>query len=308
MRTLLRAGVTTLAASSMLLAGTTAAMAAPAGGVTITVGPLILEPGTYGHTGSIRVAVRNGTSEPLSGGFTVTEPLPATTGAIEGASACPLGSTPDNRTISYCELDSAIAPGRTGVVTVRFQSPAKPQPYAEIAPQVGTIEVAGVTTDFSALFRSTTGSLRHPQPYVQDTTAALTVTAGDVTLTRQDDGSLSGRVPVTVHNNGDAPHSYVDAAVAVPAGVDGWPAIDPGDACVGTDSLPTPPGGNAIVCGAGGQLAEGETRTFDWVITAPAETPAGPLGTGTTLVRLHEPAAVQTDSANNHTFTITVTQ
>lgn len=302
MRSLLRAGAMALAASSILLGGAVAAEAAPAGAVRVTVSPLIFEPGDYGHTGSIRITIRNVTKEPFSGNISITDPIPSIADSFDGAGGCLTGAY-----VSNCGLDNVIAPGGTGVVTIGFRSPSKPEPFAQIASGRGSVEVAGATADFPVLFRSTTGSLRHPRPYVQDTTASLTVTAGDATLARQPDGSFSGRVPVTVRNNGDAPHQDLVAALALPAGL-GWPSIDPSDVCMGTTDLPTPPGGSAWGCSVvGGQLAEGQTRTFDFVLTAPAGTPVGPLGTGTTLVRLNDgPAVAQTDSANISTFTITV--
>ena len=308
MRILLLAGAAALAAGTILFGGAVAAQAAPTGAVTVEAGRLVLEPGEYGHTGSLRIAIGNPASEPFNGSVTITEPIPAATTTIDGAGGCVFtGTTPDNRTISSCVLDT-IPAGETGVVTVGFQSPAKPQPYAQVAPQRGSVEVAGATANFPALFRSTNGSLRHPRPYVQDTTGSLTVTTpGDVTLTQQPDGSFAGRVPVTVYNNGDAPHRYLNAEVAIPAGLDKWPGVEGVEGCSGASQLPTPPGGNAMGCSvAGDQLAEGQTRTFAWILTAPAGTPAGPLGTGTTLVNLSGPAVQQSDAANIDTFTITV--
>ncbi|MBG0560826.1 hypothetical protein [Actinoplanes aureus] len=307
MRTLMRAGAIALAASSVVLGGAVAAQAAPVGTVTVAVNRLILEPAEYGHTGSIRIVVRNGTSEPFSGGITITEPMPYTFVQTEGASGCGHNTTPDNRTIAMCGLDKVIKPGRSTVVTVQFRSPAKPQAYAQIAPLNGSVEVDGVTAEFPALFRSTTGSLRNPSPYVADTTQALSVAAGDVTLTRQEDGTFAGRVPVTVRNNSDAPHRDLFTELATPAGIDSLSRIEPSEVCFGGDQLPIPPGGNSVSCTLyGGQLAEGQERAFEWVLTAPAETPAGPIGTATTLVEVAGDVVAQTDGANLATFNITV--
>jgi hypothetical protein len=306
MRTLLRAGVTALATSSFLLGGTVAAEAAPARGVSVTAGQLVLQPQRYGHTGSTRIAVHNGTDQPFSGNITITEPLPYATVGIDGAGGCLLDATPDHRTIFTCLLDDEIAAGATSVVTVRFQSPAEPRTFAQIAPQKGSVEIGGASASFAAIFRSTTGSLRSPRPYVQDSTAALTVAAGNVTLTRQPDGTFSGRVPVTVSNRGDAPHSGVGAAIALPAGLD-FPNIEPVDVCMGSDRLPVPPDGSGYACSiAGGQLAQGERRSYDFLLTAPAGTTPGVLGTATTSAWLDGPAAPQTDGADIDTFTITV--
>ncbi len=307
MRTLLRAGAIALTASATLLGGAVAAQAATTDTVTVKANRLIFEPGKYGHTGSLRIAVRNTSSEPFSGSIAITEPVPGTTGTLEGVSGCGLNSTPDGRDISFCYFDDAIAPGRTRVVTVAFRSPAAPQPYAQVAPLLGSVVVGGVTAEFPALFRSTTGSLRRPRPYMQDTTTALTVTAGDVTLARQQDGTFAGRAPVTVRNNSDAPHRELWAEIAVPAGIDGWPGIRPSEICVNTGKLPVPPDGNGLGCLVyGGQLAEGEERSFEWLLTAPAGTPAGPLGTATTMAWTVGPDSRQSDGANVVTFDITV--
>ena len=307
MRIFVRAGAIALAAGSVMLGGAVAAQAAPAADVTFTVNRLILQPADSGHTGRLRIVIRNTGSEPFDGGFSITEPIAETLGDIEGAGGCGINRTPDNRQIALCPLDSEIAAGGSAVITADFRSPARPQSYARIAPLAGSVEVDGVTTEFPALFRATTGSLRNPQPYVQDTTGALTVTAADATLTRQADGTFTGRVPVTVRNDSDAPHQGLWTEVVVPAGLEGWPAIEPSDVCVPTDRLPVPPGGTSVGCVLyGGQLAEGEERTFEWVLTAPAETPAGPLGTATTLVEYTNEDVRQSDNANVDTFTITV--
>ena len=309
MRSTLRAGAIALAASSVMLGGAAAAHAAPADTVTVKVSKLILEPAEAGHTGVVRIAVRNTGSEPFEGGVTITEPIAGTLRTVEGAaSVCGIDQTPDNHRIYACGLDSAIEPGATGIVKVSFRSPAQPQPFAQLAQRAGVVQVGDVTAEFPALFRSTSGSLRTPQPYVQDAVGTLAVTAGDVTLTRQPDGTFAGRVPVTVRNNGDAAHLNLGTAITVPAGIDGWPGIEPSDICVGIgDELPTPPGGSGLSCSLyGGQLAEGQERAFEWILTAPAETVAGPLGTGTTLVQLGSRGAEQSDSANIDTFTITI--
>lgn len=310
MRTLLRASVTAVAAGSLLTTGAVAAHAAPAaaGAVTVTAGPLILEPGPHGHAGSVRVTVHNDTAEPFLGSIFITEPLPATLDTVEGASGCTLDSTPDHRAISICYPDTEIAPGGTGVITVGFRSPARTRAYAQIAPEHGSVTAGGATADFTAIFRSLTGSVRNPRPYVQSTDAALTVTARNVTLTRRPDGTFAGRVPVSVRNRTDAAHAYLTSAIVVPGGVD-YPSIEPADVCTtGTDRLPVAPGENASTCAVtGGRLAEGDKRAFAFVLTAPAGTPAGVLGTGTTTTWLDgTPTAAQTDGANVDTFTVTV--
>ena len=308
MRSLLRAGVIALAASSIVLGGSVAAQAAPAGEITVNVNRLIFEPGTYGHTGSIRITVRNTSSEPFEGSISITEPITATIDQVVGGSGCTLGPDDNNLGVTVCPLDQPIAPGGRAVLTATFESPAKPQAYAQIAPFSGQVKIADAEASFPAIFRSTTGSLRNPRAYVQDTAAALTVTAPDVTLTQQEDGTFAGRVPVTVVNGGDAPHYFLGAELITPAGIDEWPGIEPSEACGQLSDESVPPGGFGIGCGLteGGLLAEGETRTFEWLLTAPAGTSAGPLGTASTLVKLGYPGPEQNNNANTATFAITV--
>jgi hypothetical protein len=264
---------------------------------------LILEPQEYGHTGHISIDIRNTTTEPLDSGINLTEAVAGTMGQVVGASGCGINELADHRRTFLCGLDPAIAPGETGSITVDFQSPASPQPFAQIAPAKGSVEVGGVTAEFPALFRATTGSLLDPQPYVQDTTASLTVTASDVTLTRQEDGTFAGSVPVTVRNDGDAPHVELWAELSTPAGIDSWPGIEGGGVCVGGDVE----AGFQIGCDLlGGQLAEGQERTFTWLLRAPAEAVSGPLGTGTTTVKLTNPELEQGAPTNVDSFAITV--
>jgi hypothetical protein len=311
MRTILRAGAIALTTGSVLLGGAVAAHAAPADGVTVKVNQLVLEPGEYGHTGKLGIVIRNNTDAPIEGAFTIAVPIASSIAGVDDA-ACGFGSPDGGRHIHYCNsLNGAVAPGKALRLTVRFRTLNKPQAYPQIAKTLGTVEAGGVTADFTTRFRSTTGSLRNPKPYVPDTQSALTVTAADVTLARQADGSFVGRVPVTVRNDGDAPHYALLTELVNPESLL-WPDIEPSDVCVGAGYLPIPPGYDGVGCTvAGGPLAEGEQRTFEWVLTAPAGTPAGPFGTGTTLVQL-ESFATETDNAdpaaNVDTFAITVAE
>lgn len=309
MRFLLRAGAVALAAGTTLIAGSTVfggvALAAPAADLTVKASRLVFEPGVAGHTGSLRIVVRNTSAEAFSGGIIITEPLRDTIGDVQGASGCGLGRTEDGRTTYSCPLDAEIPAGGRSLITVTFRSPSKPEAFAQAAQTVGKVEVGGAVAEYRAIFRSTTGSLRNPQPYAQDAAPALTVTAGDVTLAEQPDGTFSGRTTVTVRNNGDAAHSYLGTEVVAPE-VLGWPGIKPSETCAGASDLPVPPGSSGIGCTlSGGQLAEGGVRTFDWVFTAPAGTAPGVLGSASTLVKLAHTDA-QPDGANVATFQITV--
>ena len=315
MHTLLRAGAVALAAGATLLGGAVAAQAADdvtvtdgvavTAGVTVTAGTLVFEPAEHGHTGHLSIKIHNGTDQPYDDGFTITESLAVT---FQGAGRpCAFNYTPDHRRIAGCALLEPLEPGATLEVVADFRSPAKPQPFARRAVQAGTVEAGGAATEFSTLFRSTGGSIDDPRPYTPDTVGALDVTAGDVTLTRQADGSFEGRVPFTVHNDGDAPHDYVLADIALPGTVDEWPSLEPSWMCFSGTGLPVPPGGHGIQCLLEeGPLAEDQTYRGAWVLRAPAGTPAGVLGTGATRALVRDPAEEQTDHANEATFTITV--
>jgi hypothetical protein len=308
-RILVRASAIALATTSILLGGAVAAQAAPsAAAFTITVNRLVFQPQEHGHTGSIRVAVRNNSATRYDGVIAITEPVAYTLDNIEGGSGCSNSLTEDGRTTVHCG-SPGITPGETAFLTATFRSPAAPQAYARIAPAAGSVEVDGVAAGYPALFRATTGSLRNPVPYVQDTAQALTVAVGDVTLTRQQDGSLAGRVPVTVRNDSDAPHRYVWNELVTPAGIGEWAYAEESDYCGADSDLPVPPGGSVNGCALpGGSLAEGEKRTLTWLLTALPGTPLGELGTATVRARLADPNGSQSSPTNIGTFTITVTE
>ncbi|MEK8109257.1 hypothetical protein NKG94_40255 [Micromonospora sp. M12] len=150
-----------------------------------------------------------------------------------------------------------------------------PRPYAMTAAD-GRVEVVPGRTqqvaagrDFTTVFRSTNGSLRHPRPYVQDTSANASLAAGAdaVTLTRQANGTYAGRLPVTVRYAGDAPHDYLSVQATLPVGVE----------IAGTDPQDAPSFGGFFEV-PGGRMAAGEERTFAVLFRASADTVAGDLG------------------------------
>ncbi|WP_262283005.1 hypothetical protein [Micromonospora sp. MA102] len=157
---------------------------------------------------------------------------------------------------------------------------------------------ASDATGFTTLFRSTTGSLRTPRPYVQATRTDLGIRSGTAVLSRQPDGRLLGRMPVTVRYGNDAPTFLLDVAAALPSGVTVH-HVEPPD-------LPSFPDWFTV---PGGRFMPGEERTFDVFLSAPAGTPAGDLGTGTfTLVGSYFGGAdaQDVDPADNSTsFTVT---
>ena len=306
MRTFLRAGAIAFAASSVLLTGAVAAQAAPTAGVDFSLSPVILEPGDVGHTGSLQVKIFNGTDEDFSGPIWFTEPVAGIFDTTDDL-ICASGALPDGRAKFFCDLASSIPAGGSTTVAYRFDAPAAPKPFARISAQLGSIQIGDVTKDYPALFRSTTGSVDNPVPYTPQTTQNLTATTDDdVTLTRQADGTFAGTLPVTVRNNNDAPHDNLGSELAIPAGLDEFPYA-PDGVCVPGSSLPTPPGGADASCSFDGKLHEGESRTFEWLLTAPADAPVGPLGTATTRVNLANGAAEpQTDNANVSSFSVTL--
>ncbi|MBL7253880.1 hypothetical protein [Paractinoplanes lichenicola] len=171
MRTPLRAGAIALAITAALLGGALAAQAAPAAVAqpTVTVGPLIFNPRAQGdHTGSIDIAIKNNSEQPLNSGISITEPVANTFdfNSFDGADGCIFDYTDDNRTIVNCGLAVSVPAGATEIVTIGFQSSAAPQPYAQIVSTLGHVRVGTATADFPALFRSTTGSLHDARPYV----------------------------------------------------------------------------------------------------------------------------------------------
>ncbi|MEV7621508.1 hypothetical protein [Actinoplanes sp. NPDC089786] len=224
MRTLMRAGAIALAASSLLLTGGVAAQAAPtAAGVTFTLNRLILSPADHGYAGALRVTITNNTDQPYDDGITVVEPLARTVRDV-GNGVCGINTLPDRRYEVGCGLDRAIPPGATRRVTITFESPAAPKPFARQSATSGSVSIAGVTTEFTALFRSSTGSVSKPVAYTPAAAQSLTIAAPDaVTLTRQDDGTYSATVPVTVTNHNDAPHGGWGSSLAEPAGLSGFP-------------------------------------------------------------------------------------
>ncbi|MFG1607192.1 hypothetical protein [Actinoplanes sp. NPDC049265] len=308
MRTMLRAGAIALAASSVLLAGGVAAQAAPAAAdVTFTVGNLIFEPQQWGHTGSLEVTITNHTDQDVDKAVTVLEPLAGTFDDATGTQGCLIAAPQDGRQAWDCYLGT-IPAGESVTVNVVFYSPAAGKPVARRATTSGSIEIDGKTVAFPAVFRSTSGSVANPVAYTPDQTANLTVTTpGNVTLTRQDDGTFAGRIPVTLTGNGDAGHQLLGGQMAAPAGLTDWPYAVDGNCGPGDVDLPVPPGGTGVGCAFFERLAQGQTRTYDWLFTAPADSQPGPLGTATTSGLLNSPLiGAQTDGANKATFTVTI--
>lgn len=96
---------------------------------------------------------------------------------------CMFGRPGSVRTIWCSVPGGALQPGEQRAFTINFRVLTTTRPYAMATPG-GQINVttgdgnpANDTAGFTALFRSTTGSLSHPRPYVRDTNADATMSA-----------------------------------------------------------------------------------------------------------------------------------
>ncbi|RKR90023.1 hypothetical protein BDK92_4387 [Micromonospora pisi] len=255
-----------------------AATAAPAQhGSSVSVGPLVLAPTDRGYHGTLPITIVNRSEANAYPVVTLTEPVGgAFTGMLPGGACFPSADVP-RRTIS-CTLDAAFKPGERRTVEAAFEVLTHARPYAMVATG-GRVDVSvdGTTlrggADVSALFRSTSGSLRSPRAYVQETVADGWVKLGAATLVQQPDGSYAGRLPVTVGYLSDAPHNTPQVELTVPEGV----------RVFGTDEGSCPFSWCTV---PGGEFMPGERRTFDVLLTAPAEIAAGPLGNGTANLHL----------------------
>lgn len=268
-----------LALPAAVALGTPATAARTGAQASVQAGRLILEPTERGYRGELPVTVTNlgGTGDSFA--LEILEPI---AGSLRGAgpdAAClPLGDLVDGRRVTECSPPLYLEPGQTGQATLSFEVLTAVRPYAMVAGS-GTIkatvhyqeEPAG-TDSFGTLFRSADGKLRPAKPYVQDTEIKASIAAGATTLTRVADGRWFGRVPMTVRWAGDAAHDdlWVDG-ISLPSGVQVW-ATEP-------DSGPAVTETRLLV--PGGRFMQGEERSFDLVVVAPAETPAGDLGDAT---------------------------
>jgi hypothetical protein len=244
--------------------------------VAVQAGRLVLEPGERGYRGFLPVTITYQGDVSTGANIGFLEPIAGAFVDVHPAEACVSGPSDDGRRDTSCFL-ADLQPGETRQVRLEFQVLTTPRAHAMRAADTA-LEVAlhsdpavRATAASRTLFRSTTGSLSQPQPYAQDTRSDLSVTAGDATLTEQPDGGFAGRVPVTVHWAGDAPHYDLDAQFALPAGFT-WTGTDPSAPCSASCPLP------------GGLYMQGESRTFDLLVSAEAGTTPGATGTGSVTV------------------------
>ncbi|AVT39172.1 hypothetical protein [Plantactinospora sp. BB1] len=277
----LTAGILGAATAIATLATAPAAQAAPRDGVlpqqrdtSVTVGRLVLEPTDRGYRGSVPLTVSyrgRGTADLR---VTVTEPVAGAFANLDSDFPCLFAEREGElRRDIECGANP-IRGGERREYTIDFGVLTTTQAYAmsavggAVAVRTVDAQPLTVSTGFDTVFRSTTGSLRDPRPYVQDTQTDASVQAGAATLVRQPDGSFLGRVPLVVRYDGDAPHDTLQLEALLPDGVQ-VRGIDPSAVC----AFPW--------CEVpGGRFMPGEERAVELLIGAPAGTAPGDLGTG----------------------------
>ncbi|MEU2612848.1 hypothetical protein ABZ570_14910 [Micromonospora sp. NPDC007271] len=295
-----------------LLASAAPAAAAPASGspaADVSVGQLVLEPTARGYQGNLPITVTNRGRTETYFSVTIVEPVGGSIGNLSPESACGYQGLRDNRRVVDCMVPGPnLKPGQRRSFSVAFEALTTPRNVAMVAPggQVsvnagnGSQEIAD-TEDFTALFRSTTGSLRNPVPYVQDSQARASIsTAGAATLVRQADGSYQGRLPVTVAWAGDTAHDLLFVDATLPAGVQVW-GTDPQDLPSFFTNFPVP----------GGRFMAGEQRNFDVLLRAEPETVPGDLGRVTFELSTNWDGDVVADADpadNTASFTVTAVE
>jgi hypothetical protein len=284
-----------------------AAQAAPTGTAesTATVADrLVLEPTDFGYRGSIQAELTYQGSEPGRATYVITEPVPGSYENLEWGISCYSGGErlPDRRVRVECDVPGGeFQPGEHRAFTIDFQFLTAIQPYA-MKGKNGRLAVkvnGEVVTDesFQSRFRSSTGSLRNPVAYVRDQQPESGITAGDLTLVRQPDGTFEGRLPLTVRYDSDAIHGELYVITRnLPAGIYEL-TTEPADGC-------------AHFCVPGGQFMEGEVRNFDLVFTGAADTRLGDLGEAGIEVQTDpwSPAPDADPSDDATTFSITAVE
>lgn len=279
-RRLSRAAVIAAAATGMVVAGAGAAQAATAqlgrhvapvnnDHLTVTSGPLVLSYDGTHYFGDLRLSVTNNNPTAVSDavlGINVPAGLVLTT--LSGASGC-LGFASETET---CNVDT-LQPGTT-TVTVSFGSFAAPAGRARVTAD-GSATVVRVAnqahpsareqTRFHGVLASRSGSVRHPLAYQPATVNDLAVSAGTASVTRQDDGSYTVRVPVTALDKNDAANqtAWFEPSTTLPnATLEG---TDPAAPCTIVCALPGWPS----------WMSSGESRSLAVLYTVPAGTAPG---------------------------------
>ncbi|WP_422772861.1 hypothetical protein ACN28C_07750 [Plantactinospora sp. WMMC1484] len=293
-------------ANVAVAAASTANVAVAAASTANVADRLVLEPTNFGYRGSLQAELTYRGSEPGRATYVITEPVPGSYQNLEWGISCYSGGEylPDGRVRVECDVPGGnLQPGEQRTFSVDFEVLTAVRPFAMKAGNGRlAVEVGGeVVTDetFRTRFRSSTGSLEDPQPYVRDEQPEAGITAGDLTLVRQPDGTFEGRLPLTVRYDGDAPHTGLFLLTSnLPAGV--------------FETYTEPNDGCAHFCVPGGQFMEGEVRSFDLVFAASAQTPLGDLGEAgievTTETRQWPPVPDADPSDNLTTFFVTAVE
>ncbi|MFE9688596.1 hypothetical protein [Micromonospora sp. NPDC005806] len=297
-----------LGSALALLAAAAPAAAAPTeatGAFSITAQQLVLDPTDQGYVGTFTVTVTNNGAVADYPSLAISEPAGASHTTITPGGPCLYRGLVENRMQIQCGADELPA-GASQTYTLGFHVWTTPQKYAMVT-NAGSIGVLGSGSSelsdnaaFTTLFRAANGSLKKPRPYVQAVQSDLraSTTAGTVTLSRLADGSLQGRMPLTVRYGNDAPSYDVGVEATLPEGVV-VDHIEPQDA----------PSWNLGFSVPGGRFMPGEQRTFDVILKAPAETPAGELGAGSYTVTSSycwcEPVQDVNPADNTTSFTVT---
>ncbi|MEU3458200.1 hypothetical protein ABZ671_32155 [Micromonospora sp. NPDC006766] len=275
-----RAAIAVLGGAAVLLAlaAPATATAAPTARPHITAQQLVLTPTGQGYVGTLTATVTNPGSTATSVDLLITEPAGASFTTIQPGGPCLYYRLVANRLVTDC-YGGQVNAGESLTVRLGFRvwTTARAYPMVVRGGQISVVPAgatkAADTAGFTTLFTSTTGSLRNPRTYVQATKTDLSIRSSAVQLARQADGSLLGRMPVTVRYGNDAPSFAVNVAAALPAGVI-VDRIEPQDMPSFPDWFTVP----------GGRFMPGEKRTFDVILSAPAGTRAGDLGTGSYTV------------------------
>jgi len=229
---MLACATTLTALVAVLGAGTSAAAADPTAPVSVT--RLIFEPTDRGYAGSIRITVRNTSTEPIVPSVGFGEPVAGSWLSITPVGGCHTHldefDPPATPRGVQCRLDRVLQPGEQIRLTARFEALTRTRAYAMSVPDAPVVVGDGFaegdyqgSATLVTRFRSTTGSLTNPRPYVQDTQPNATLkTASEVILARMPgpDASFVGRLTVAVRWRGDAPQEFVDLSTqGLPPGV-----------------------------------------------------------------------------------------